>query len=210
MIMRWLDEHELGKYKTFIYARTRSFSNLGSSLNAVLSVVLIVYLGDHYNVLFAISIVPFIADFMLVATYPSYMNETADVKKNCAAIMGDTFRALKVVFKKPETRKPLLSSASFMALYTQLKHYIQPIMVVYGGKMLTRWQVCPSVSAVLTPPSPPFSAGITPRSPPFSAVLTLPSRSLPPSSLLSRSPSPPPSHQHPFPRRRFQRTSKSK
>jgi MFS family permease len=141
MIMRWLDEHELIKYKTFIYSRTRSFSNLGSSLNAVLSVVFIVYLGDNYAFLFAISILPFLADFLLVATYPSYMNETPDTKKNCSAIMGDTFRALVLVFKKGETRRPLLSSSSFMALYTQLKHYIQPIMVVYGGKMLTRWDV---------------------------------------------------------------------
>ena len=28
-----------------------------------------------------------------------------------------------------------------MALYTQLKHYIQPIMVVYGSHMFTRWHV---------------------------------------------------------------------
>eukprot|EP00935_MAST-01C_sp_MAST-1C-sp1_P001618 g1618.t1 len=128
MIMKWLDQHKLSKYKTFIYSRTRSFSNLGSAANAVVSVVLILYVGDNYALLFAVSVVPFVADFLLVATYPSYMNDTPDVGKSCGAICGDTGHALKLVFRKAETRRPLLSSASFMALYTQLKHYIQPIM----------------------------------------------------------------------------------
>ena len=47
MIMVWLDKQQLSKYKTFIYSRTRSFSNLGSAVNAVLSVVIIVALDDY-------------------------------------------------------------------------------------------------------------------------------------------------------------------
>jgi MFS family permease len=47
MIMVWLDRQKLSQYKTFIYSRTRSFSNIGSALNAVLSVLIIVLLDNY-------------------------------------------------------------------------------------------------------------------------------------------------------------------
>ena len=66
MIMQWLDKQGLGAYKTFIYSRTRSFSNLGSAVNAVISILLIVWLTNNYRLLFAISVLPFVADFLMV------------------------------------------------------------------------------------------------------------------------------------------------
>ena len=35
----------------------------------------------RYQLIFAISVVPFVADFLLISTYPAYMNETADTKQ---------------------------------------------------------------------------------------------------------------------------------
>jgi MFS family permease len=137
MIMMWLDRQKLSKYKIFIYSRTRSFSNLGSALNAVLSIIIIVFL-DNYALVFIISVVPFVADFLMVSTYPSYMNETPNVKKSFFAIMGDTCTALKDVAQTKDKAKPLLSSSSFMAVFTTLKHYIQPIMVLYDALMLSK------------------------------------------------------------------------
>lgn len=47
MIMVWLDKQRLSGYKTYIYSRTRSFSNLGSAVNAVLSVAIILLLDNY-------------------------------------------------------------------------------------------------------------------------------------------------------------------
>ena len=47
MILMWLDRHGITKHKKFVYSRTRSFSNLGSALNAVLSVLIVVFLHDY-------------------------------------------------------------------------------------------------------------------------------------------------------------------
>ena len=143
MIMVWLDRHELGRFKTFIYGRTRSFSNLGSAINAVLSVVIILFL-ESYRLVFAISVLPFVADFVMVATYPSYMNETPEKKQSAVAIARETAGALRSVMREPRTRKPLLASSTFTAVFTSLKHYIQPIMVANGAAMLAGFGVAAS------------------------------------------------------------------
>jgi MFS family permease len=137
MIMKWLYSQKLSKHKTFIYSRTRSFSNMGSALNAVLSIIIMVFL-DNYVLVFITSVVPFVADFLMVSTYPSYMNETPNVKKSFFAIMGDTGTALEDVSQTKDKAKPLLSFSSSMAVFTTLKHYIQPIMVLYDALMLSK------------------------------------------------------------------------
>ena len=55
--------------------------------------------------------------------------------------MGDTCTALRDVLQHSRKRKPLLSSSSFQAVFTLLKHYIQPIMVLNGAAMLSGWGV---------------------------------------------------------------------
>lgn len=106
----------------------------------MLSIAIIVAL-DSYQLIFAISVLPFVADFLLIAAYPPYMNETPATKQDAAAILRDTRAAMADVLREARTRKPLLASSTFMAVFTTLKHYIQPIMVVYGGGMLAAWEV---------------------------------------------------------------------
>ena len=77
----------------------------------------------------------------MVATYPSYMNETPEVKQSFSAILSDTGDALRSVMRDPITRKPLLSSSTFMAVFASLKHYIQPILAIHGAQMLSGWRV---------------------------------------------------------------------
>lgn len=81
--------------------------------------------------------------FIMVATYPSYMNETPEVKQSFSAILSDTGAALRSVMRDPITRKPLLSSSTFMAVFASLKHYIQPILAIHGAQMLSGWRVAP-------------------------------------------------------------------
>ena len=98
-------------------------SNLGSAANALLSVVIILLFD--YQLVFVVSVLPFVADFAMVATYPSYMNETPGTKQSFTAIMGDTCGALAVLLHDGRKRRPLLASACFQAVFTTLKHYIQ-------------------------------------------------------------------------------------
>ena len=69
------------------------------------------------------------------------MNETPAAKQSFRAIVADTAKALRQVMADRATRRPLLSSASFMAVFATLKHYIQPILVTSGAAMLAGWGV---------------------------------------------------------------------
>lgn len=61
------------------------------------------------QLIFAISVLPFIADFLLIATYPTYMNETPDKKLSAREILRDTNTAMADVLRERGTRKPLLA-----------------------------------------------------------------------------------------------------
>jgi len=133
MILRFLDKHGLIKHKAFIYSQTRSYSNLGSALNALGSIGLVIVLKSNYKMFFLISAIPFVLDFIMVSTYPSYMNETPLEKKNKTidAIMSDTKTALISLLSETRSRRTVLSTSSFMALFLTLKHYVQPVVALY-------------------------------------------------------------------------------
>ena len=133
MILRFLDKHGLIKHKAFIYSQTRSYSNLGSALNALGSIGLVIVLKSNYKMFFLISAIPFVLDFIMVSTYPSYMNETPLEKKNktMGAIMSDTKTALISLLSETRSRRTVLSTSSFMALFLTLKHYVQPVVALY-------------------------------------------------------------------------------
>lgn len=142
MIMRYLDRRGMAHHKAFVYSRTRSFSNLGSAVNAVLSVALVLHFRENYAALFWVSAVPMCLDFVLVATYPAYMNEIRpDAKRSLKRICVDTKRALGTLMCTGRSRRAVLSASLFLAIYTTLKHYVQPIVKVHGASMLRAFGV---------------------------------------------------------------------
>jgi len=140
MILQWLERHGHLKQKTFLYSRTRSFSNLGSAINAVTAVCLVVFVPGS-SVIFLGSIVPMMLDFILVATYPSYLNVWSETPATMWSLVKDEFSALVTLLSHPHNRRKVLSSSIFQASHKTLKDYIQPIMVILGGEMLKQWRV---------------------------------------------------------------------
>jgi len=143
------DKNDLIKHKAFIYSKTRSFSNLGSALNALGSIGLVIMLKSNYKIFFIVSAIPFVLDFVMVSTYPSYMNESPLNEKNktIGAIMSDTKTALISLLSESHSRRTVLSSSSFLALFLTLKHYVQPVVALYGGSFLSKWGVSDSEEA---------------------------------------------------------------
>ena len=50
---------------------------------------------------------PFVADFLLISTYPAYMNETADTKQDARAILSDTRDAMREVLATRNLLHPI-------------------------------------------------------------------------------------------------------
>ncbi len=130
MILTWLDKKDYQKHKTFVYGRTRSWSLIGSTLNGVLSILLILFVPNAQWV-FLIAIIPYILDFILIASYPKYMNDHVPNETSFWKEIGKGFKGMVVAFKDRKLRKGIFSSSSYDAVYKSLKDYIQPIIKVY-------------------------------------------------------------------------------
>ena len=136
MEIQWLDQHDLLTYKSYLYGRTRSWSLYGSALNSVIAIILVLTIeGDNYIFLFAI--VPFLIDFLLIASYPKSLDKP---EKKCADacedVEGSTISKLKIIYTDPEIRSALFQSSIYDSVFKTLKHYIQPIMNVFIGIIL--------------------------------------------------------------------------
>ncbi len=130
MILTWMDRNDYQNHKTFVYGRTRSWSLIGSTINGVASIFLIIFVPATQWV-FLITIIPYLLDFTLISTYPSYMNEKISDGKGFWKDIGGGFKDMYLAFKNKRLLKGIFSSSSYDAVYKSLKDYIQPIIKIY-------------------------------------------------------------------------------
>lgn len=141
----WLEKEGLLDYKTFLYGRTRSFSLIGSALSGVLSVVFLLIIQIPPNrTIFLLSILPYVIDFILLSTYPSYMNESTDKEHRNIKDFVSGFKDLRIIFRNRKLGKALLSSTTHDAIFKTLKDYIQPIMKLTFGTVIAVFIVNPT------------------------------------------------------------------
>ncbi|MCK4287137.1 MAG: hypothetical protein KAX18_13090, partial [Candidatus Lokiarchaeota archaeon] len=75
--------------------------------------------------------IPYVIDFVLIATYPSYMNEHSPKKGSYWKDFIAAFKGLKIVVTDRRLRKGLLSTSFYDGIYKSLKDYIQPIIKLF-------------------------------------------------------------------------------
>lgn len=127
IILGYLEHKGWYEHKAFVYGRTRSFSLLGSSISAFVSIVLVFNL-PALKWLFIVCIIPYLVDFLLIASYPAYLDEKQDTDKTMKAFIQASIEQLKEIKKNLVLRKILLSSAAYDGAFKAIKDYIQPIM----------------------------------------------------------------------------------
>ncbi len=127
MIYTYLDTKSWQNEKTFVYGRTRSFSLIGSSISSLIGIVLILGVPSD-NYIFLVSIIPYLAAMVLIATYPEYLDK-ADKKE------GSTFKSMTKdlvnnfrINKK--LRNILVEEGIAEASFSYLKDLIQPILEI--------------------------------------------------------------------------------
>ncbi|MCG3227186.1 MAG: MFS transporter [Candidatus Heimdallarchaeota archaeon] len=135
MILTWMDRNEFQNFKTFVYGRTRSWSLIGSTVNGVISIFMVLFISASQWV-FIITIIPYLLDFILISTYPSYMNEHAKIETNFLKEMGKGFKEILVAFKNKRLIRGIFSSSSYDAVFKSIKDYVQPVIIVYIGAII--------------------------------------------------------------------------
>jgi len=133
MILHYLKLNGLLHLKVEYYGYTRSWSQMGSALAALISGGIVLYSGE-YKYVFLGSIIPYIFALMLMFTYPKELDGEREHKEgllnNIQHNFKMTFSSLKMSFKEPLLRKALINSAIFDGLFKTVKDYIQPILQI--------------------------------------------------------------------------------
>ncbi len=128
MILEYLSIHNLTHLKTDYYGRTRSCSQIGSSLSSLIAAALVFYSGT-YRIVFLASIVPYIFDLFLMLSYPKEL-DGREVKSGISLkefwqFTRDSFRE---VFDNHTLRRTILNTSLGSASYKVSKDYLQPII----------------------------------------------------------------------------------
>ncbi len=129
MILSYLEHKGWYEYKGFVYGYTRSFSLIGSSLSAFLS-ILFVLKFPVLKWVFVASTVPFILDFILIASYPQSLNEQRESQFDFKTFLKVGKEQLKMIGKSVAIRKIVISGASYIGVFKTIKDYIQPILSI--------------------------------------------------------------------------------
>ncbi len=133
MILHYLKLNDLLHLKVEYYGYTRSWSQMGSALAALIAGGIVVYSGE-YKYIFLGSIIPYILALVLMLTYPKELDGEREQKEglltNIRHNFKMTFSSLKLSFKEPILSKALLNSAVFDGLFKTVKDYIQPILQI--------------------------------------------------------------------------------
>ncbi len=129
LILEYLNQRGLRHLKVTYYGHTRSASQFGSAINALLAAALTFYTGN-YRLMFLASVVPYVLDFLNLATYPPELDgEVAQFRwQEVSSHFRGTWAAFRSMATNRDAWRAILNSASFMALFKATKDYLQPIL----------------------------------------------------------------------------------
>ena len=129
MIYSYLEKKNWFQYKTYVYGRTRSFSLIGSSISAFASIIFIFNIPS-LRWIFLICIIPYILDFLLIWSYPDYLNESIKTEFKWSELLKDSKKSIKQINENKKLKVILVSSSLYDAVFKSIKDYIQPILKV--------------------------------------------------------------------------------
>ena len=122
MIVQYLKIKGLSDLKTEYYGHTRSWSQRGSALSSLIAGGLVLYSGS-YRIVFLASIIPYILELFLMASYPNELNG------NRMKISGKSaFSSFRGFITSNDFRKGIFSSSIFAAAFKSVKDYLQPLL----------------------------------------------------------------------------------
>ncbi|MRT94553.1 MFS transporter [Ancylomarina sp. 16SWW S1-10-2] len=126
MMMDYLELNNWAAYKSEYYGHTRSWSQRGSAISALIAGILIFIDGNYQNI-FIYSAIPYIINFCLILSYPSAIDRSE--KKSKQNSLKNSTKALFQILKQKAVLKLVSTSAFHTAYLKALKDYIQAIML---------------------------------------------------------------------------------
>jgi hypothetical protein len=130
MIFTYLKLNGWENQKVAYYGHTRSWSQMGSALSSLLAAA-IVLISGNYQAVFLLSILPYIADFILIATYPKELD--GEIQNNTDSVsskLREVWASIKMAFRQVTLFRLFGNLALYGGLFKASKDYLQPILVM--------------------------------------------------------------------------------
>jgi hypothetical protein len=102
---------------------------------SIISIVFIIWLPE-VRILFLLSIIPYLADVLLILSYPKYMNEKRDEEFKLKSFLKENYHAVKYSLTKPKVRGLIVQASSYQAAFKSIKDYIQPIIITLTSSVI--------------------------------------------------------------------------
>ncbi len=134
MILEYLKIKGISDRKVEYYGATRSFSQLGSALNALLAGLIVFYTGNYRDI-FIITIIPYILNFINLATYPRILDGEIMRELGRGRVMRQfrgTISDFKNMLKDKVALRAILNSSLFSGSYEAVKDYLQAVLKVFA------------------------------------------------------------------------------
>jgi len=129
MIMNYLSVNGWSDQKVSYYGHTRSWSQLGSALSALIGGTIVFFTGQ-YKFIFLCSIVPYVIDLGLVASYPGYLDKSLgkfkkkDIFHEFRTVAVEFWKAIKSII----VLRALANLSIYSGFYKAIKDYLQPVL----------------------------------------------------------------------------------
>lgn len=131
MIFQYLQIHGWQKHKVDYYGHTRSWSQVGSAVSAIMGATIVFFTGS-YQLIFVAAIIPYLIDAFLIWSYPKYLDgeKARFSKSHLIKQFSIVFDALKRSLSNIKTFRLLANLSLYTGFYKSVKDYIQPLIKI--------------------------------------------------------------------------------
>jgi MFS family permease len=131
MIVDYLNLKGWNAHKTSYYGYTRSWSQTGSAISSLATLV-IFFLVPEYRIIFLLSGIPYVLGTINLLSYPAYLNKCDTNSKESSLLkIKDKFRDCLYMLSSRATIKKLVGTSTFFGYHHALKDYLQPVAFVH-------------------------------------------------------------------------------
>ena len=129
MIFHYLKLNGWQNAKVEYYGHTRSYSQLGSSISAIIAAIIVIFSGE-IRYIFLFTIIPYVFELFLMISYPKELDGTLKEASHYSLIekiklvINNFFQSLK----NPLILKSTLNLSLYTGFFKSIKEYIQPLI----------------------------------------------------------------------------------
>ncbi len=133
MIFEYLKINNWKDQKIHYYGNTRSWSQMGSAISALIAGGIVFYSGA-YKYVFIASIIPYLLDLILLMSYP--VNLDGDKKEFHPEKIISNFKTVIIDFieslKNKNMLRAIVNSSSYSGYFEAIKDYLQPVLKTFA------------------------------------------------------------------------------